>query len=110
MQLEQVRAVITGGASGLGHAVAQRLVAAGAKVALFDVNEEKGHAAVAALGANASFQRTDVTSEDGVVANVAAARDAMGGLNVVVNCAASSARVACSARMARCHFRPSPRR
>jgi NAD(P)-dependent dehydrogenase (short-subunit alcohol dehydrogenase family) len=87
MQLEQVRAVITGGASGLGHAVAQRLVAAGAKVALFDVNEEKGHAAVAALGKHASFQRTDVTSEEGVTANVAAAQDAMGGLNVVVNCA-----------------------
>ena len=48
MQLEQVRAVITGGASGLGHAVAKRLVEAGAKVALFDVNEEKGQAAAAA--------------------------------------------------------------
>jgi len=87
MQLEQVKAVITGGASGLGHAVARRLVAAGARVALFDVNEEKGHAAVASLGAHASFQRTDVTSEDGVAANVAAASEAMGGLNVVVNCA-----------------------
>ncbi|URL57331.1 SDR family oxidoreductase [Luteibacter flocculans] len=87
MQLEEVRAVVTGGASGLGYAVAQRLVAAGAKVALFDVNEEKGQAAAATLGANASFQRTDVTSENGVAANVAAARDAMGGLNVVVNCA-----------------------
>ncbi|UPG93234.1 SDR family oxidoreductase [Luteibacter aegosomatissinici] len=87
MQLEQVRAIITGGASGLGHAVAQRLVAAGAKVALFDVNEEKGQAAIAALGPNASFQRTDVTSEEGVVANVAAAAQAMGGLNLVVNCA-----------------------
>ena len=87
MQLEEVRAVITGGASGLGHAVAQRLVAAGAKVALFDVNDEKGQAAATALGGNASFQRTDVTSEEGVAANVAAAREAMGGLNVVVNCA-----------------------
>lgn len=87
MQLEQVKAVITGGASGLGHAVAQRLVAAGAQVTLFDVNEEKGQAAVTALGARASFQRTDVTSEDGVAANVAAASQAMGGLNTVVNCA-----------------------
>ncbi|MBB3227162.1 NAD(P)-dependent dehydrogenase (short-subunit alcohol dehydrogenase family) [Luteibacter sp. Sphag1AF] len=87
MHLEQVKAIITGGASGLGHAVAQKLVAAGGQVALFDVNEEKGHAAVAALGPHASFQRTDVTSEDGVAANVARARDAMGGLNVVINCA-----------------------
>ncbi|HET9445580.1 MAG TPA: SDR family NAD(P)-dependent oxidoreductase, partial [Steroidobacteraceae bacterium] len=39
MKLNQVRAVITGGASGLGNAVAQRLVAAGAQVTLIDVNE-----------------------------------------------------------------------
>ena len=87
MQLEQVKAVITGGVSGLGHAVAQLLVGAGAQVALFDVNEEKGHAAAAGLGGNARFFRTDVTDESNVATNVAAARDAMGGLNVVMNCA-----------------------
>lgn len=87
MQLDQVKAVITGGASGLGHAVAQHLVAQGAKVALFDVNEEKGQQAAQALGDAARFYRTDVTSEEGVTANVTAARDAMGGLNVVMNCA-----------------------
>ena len=87
MQLAQVKAVVTGGASGLGHAVAQHLVAHGGKVALFDVNEEKGQAAAKALGDSARFYKTDVTSEDGVTANVAAARDAMGGLNVVMNCA-----------------------
>ena len=85
MQLNQVKAIITGGASGLGHAVAQHLVAHGGKVALFDVNEEKGQEAAKALGA--TFFRTDVTSEEGVTANVAAARDALGGLNVVMNCA-----------------------
>ena len=87
MQLNQVKAIITGGASGLGHAVAQHLVAHGGKVALFDVNEDKGNAAAKELGDVAHFFRTDVTSEDGVVANVAAARDAMGGLNVLINCA-----------------------
>ena len=87
MQLAQVKAVITGGASGLGHAVAQHLIAHGAKVALFDVNEEKGQVAAASLGEAARFYRTDVTSEEGVSANVAAAREAMGGLNVVMNCA-----------------------
>jgi NAD(P)-dependent dehydrogenase (short-subunit alcohol dehydrogenase family) len=87
MQLDQVKAVITGGASGLGHAVAQHLAAHGAKVALFDVNEEKGQEAARALGEAARFYRTDVTSEDGVTSNVAAAREAMGGLNVVMNCA-----------------------
>ncbi|RDI99948.1 SDR family NAD(P)-dependent oxidoreductase [Dyella solisilvae] len=85
MQLNQVKAIITGGASGLGHAVAQYLVAHGGKVALFDVNEEKGQEAAKALGGH--FYRTDVTSEEGVATNVAAAREALGGLNVVVNCA-----------------------
>ncbi|MDE2271437.1 MAG: SDR family NAD(P)-dependent oxidoreductase [Xanthomonadaceae bacterium] len=87
MQLDHVRAVVTGGASGLGHAVAQYIVAHGGKVTLFDVNEDKGLAAAKALGDAARFFKTDVTSEDGVAANVAAARDAMGGLNVVMNCA-----------------------
>ncbi len=88
MQLQDTRAVITGGVSGLGLAVARHLVAHGGKVALFDVNADKGAAAVAELGeANARFFLTDVTDEAGVVANVEAARDAMGGLNVAVNCA-----------------------
>jgi NAD(P)-dependent dehydrogenase (short-subunit alcohol dehydrogenase family) len=87
MQLDQVKAVVTGGASGLGHAVAQHIVAHGGKVALFDVNDEKGQAAARELGGAARFFKTDVTSEDGVSANAAAARDAMGGLNMVMNCA-----------------------
>lgn len=87
MQLDQVKAVVTGGASGLGHAVVRHLVAHGGKVALFDVNDEKGEAAARELGDAARYIKTDVTSEDGVVANVAAAQAAMGGLNVVMNCA-----------------------
>ena len=88
MQSNTVRAIVTGGVSGLGLAVARHLVRNGAKVALFDVNDDKGAAAVATLGdANARYFRTDVTSEDGVAANVAAAREFLGGLNVLVNCA-----------------------
>ena len=49
MHLNHVRAVVTGGASGLGFAVAKFLVANGGKVALFDVNAERGAAAVAEL-------------------------------------------------------------
>ena len=88
MQPESVRAIVTGGVSGLGFAVAQHLVRGGGKVVLFDVNEDKAVAAVADLGeANARYLRTDVTDEDGVVANVAAAREFLGGLNVAVSCA-----------------------
>src|SRR3970040_1911648 len=88
MQLSDTRAVITGGVSGLGLAVAQHLVRHGGRVALFDVNEAKGSDAVAELGEqNARFFRTDVSDEAGVVANVDAAREFLGGLNVAVNCA-----------------------
>jgi NAD(P)-dependent dehydrogenase (short-subunit alcohol dehydrogenase family) len=88
MQPQNVRAIVTGGVSGLGFAVAQHLVRQGGKVVLFDVNEDKAAAAVAELGdANARYLRTDVTDEAGVQANVAAAREFLGGLNVAVNCA-----------------------
>lgn len=88
MHAAQVKAIVTGGVSGLGLAVAQRIVRDGGKVALFDVNESKGGDAVAELGANnAAFYRTDVTDETGVAANVAAAKAFMGGVNAAINCA-----------------------
>jgi len=87
MKLEQVRAVITGGASGLGHAVAQRVVAAGGKATLIDVNEAAGQAAAQALGANAFFQSGDVTNESVIDAAISKAKSDMGGLNLAVNCA-----------------------
>ncbi|MDR2871739.1 MAG: SDR family NAD(P)-dependent oxidoreductase [Xanthomonadaceae bacterium] len=88
MQPASVRAVVTGGVSGLGLATARRLIAGGGKVALFDVNDDKADAAVEMLGNhNARYFKTDVTDEAGVAANVAAAHDFLGGLNVTVNCA-----------------------
>jgi len=88
MRLDTVRAVVTGGVSGLGIAVARHFVAKGGRVALFDVDEEKGAAAADDLGAgNARYFRTDVTDEDTVAANAAAAREFLGGLNVAINCA-----------------------
>lgn len=88
MQLDQVKAIITGGVSGLGLSVAEHIVQNGGKVALFDVNEEKGETAVAGLGADkAKFLRTDVTDETNVRDNVAAANAFLGGLNVAMNCA-----------------------
>lgn len=88
MQLASTRAVVTGGVSGLGLAVAQHLVKHGGKVALFDVNDDKGAAVVVALGAdNARYFRTDVSDEAGVVENIAAAKAFLGGLNVAINCA-----------------------
>ena len=87
MRLDQVRAIITGGASGLGHAVADKLVAAGAQVTLLDVNVAAGEAAAQALGKAARFKQVDVTNEAVVVDALNAAKSEMGGLNLAVNCA-----------------------
>jgi NAD(P)-dependent dehydrogenase (short-subunit alcohol dehydrogenase family) len=87
MKLKHVHAVITGGASGLGQAAAENIVAGGGQVALFDVNEELGEALARQLGEAATFHKVDVTSEAAVDESVNAAAGAMGGLNVAVNCA-----------------------
>jgi NAD(P)-dependent dehydrogenase (short-subunit alcohol dehydrogenase family) len=87
MKYADARAVVTGGASGLGNAVAQHIVAAGGRVALLDVQEGPGLAAAIAIGGRASFAKCDVTSEQEVNAAMEAARAAMGGINLLVNCA-----------------------
>lgn len=86
MDIKGAVALVSGGASGLGAATARRLVAAGAKVVLADLNEERGAALAQELGGAARFVRTDVTSGDSVQAAVAAARE-LGTLRVAVSCA-----------------------
>lgn len=80
---ENVSAVITGGASGLGEAVARRLAGRGVKVALFDLNEERGEALARDLGG--VFCRVDVSSEEQVDAGFAKARACHGQERVLVN-------------------------
>jgi NAD(P)-dependent dehydrogenase (short-subunit alcohol dehydrogenase family) len=87
MNLKEVRAVITGGASGLGFAVAEHLTAQGGRVTLFDIQDAQGQKAAQSLGAAATFQHCDVSSEASIDTAMQAAASAMGGLNVVVNCA-----------------------
>jgi NAD(P)-dependent dehydrogenase (short-subunit alcohol dehydrogenase family) len=78
-------AVVTGGASGLGLATVQALRAAGAKVAIFDLNEELGEKIAAETGA--IFCRCDVLSDDSVDAAFAKARAAQGQERALVCCA-----------------------
>src|SRR4051812_4661801 len=87
MKIVDARAVVTGGASGLGLAVARHVVTAGGRVTLLDVQEGPGQAAAATLGAGAGFARCDVTSETEVNAAMESARAAMGSINLLVNCA-----------------------
>src|SRR5215216_2293726 len=86
MLIEGARALICGGASGLGAATARRLHAAGALVTVADVNAEGGDALVAELGERAAFLRCDVTDPVQVDEAVIAAR-ADGALRIAVTCA-----------------------
>jgi len=85
MQLEGLSAVITGGASGLGAATARLLASHGVKVALFDMNAEKGEAVAAELGG--VFCHVNVTDEASVDAGFAKARAAIGQERILINCA-----------------------
>ena len=85
MDLANSAAVVTGGASGLGAATARALAAKGAKVAIFDLQVDKGEALAAEIGG--VFCKVDVTSDDSVDAGFAAARAAHGQERILVNCA-----------------------
>lgn len=87
MKLDQTRAIVTGGASGLGRAAAESIIAGGGTVTLFDVNEELGDSTARELGERARFCKVDVSSEAGVDAAVGGAAESMGGLTLAVNCA-----------------------
>jgi NAD(P)-dependent dehydrogenase (short-subunit alcohol dehydrogenase family) len=80
-----VAAIVTGGASGLGQATARALAAAGARVAIFDMNAERGESVARELGA--AFCIVDVADEASVDAGLARAREANGVERVLVNCA-----------------------
>jgi NAD(P)-dependent dehydrogenase (short-subunit alcohol dehydrogenase family) len=87
MKIAEARAVVTGGASGLGNAVARHVAAAGGQVTLLDVQEGPGRAAATTIGARAHFVKCDVTSEAEVIASMDASRERMGAINLLVNCA-----------------------
>ena len=90
MDLSNQSAIVTGGASGLGHATARRLAEAGAAVVVVDLPDREGETlradAVASLGDRARFVTGDVTREETAEEAVAAALEA-GPLRVLVNCA-----------------------
>jgi 3-oxoacyl-[acyl-carrier protein] reductase len=81
MKLSDVKAIVTGGAQGIGLCFARELHAAGAAVTVGDVNE----AALEALPAGIHRRKLDVSAESDIESFVTFAREAMGGLNVLVN-------------------------
>ena len=84
MNITDAKAIIPGGASGLGAATAQGLLNAGAQVTIFDLNN---HGMSFGAEMNAVFATVAVTDESSVQQGITQAGEAMGGLNVVINCA-----------------------
>ncbi len=91
-----VAAVVTGGASGLGAATARALAAKGVKVAIFDLQEEKGKAMAAEIGG--VFCEVNVTDDASVDAGFAKAREAHGQERILVNCAGTGNAVKTASR------------
>ncbi|PYB78944.1 3-hydroxyacyl-CoA dehydrogenase [Pseudomonas sp. LB-090624] len=85
MNIHGVAAVVTGGASGLGGAVVARLAAAGARVAIIDLNEELGQAHARATGG--LFIKADVTDEQAIEHALETAEGVHGKARILVNCA-----------------------
>ncbi len=88
MELDiSISAVVTGGASGLGAASARALAALGVKVAIFDLNSDKGSVLAGEIGG--VFCSVDVLSDDSVAAGFIRVREAHGQERILVNCAGS---------------------
>jgi 3-hydroxyacyl-CoA dehydrogenase / 3-hydroxy-2-methylbutyryl-CoA dehydrogenase len=87
VKLQGTVAAVTGGASGLGKAVAARLVAAGAKVALLDRPNSQGPLVAKELGEPTQFLATDVTNASAVASAFQSVQQALGPVSILVNCA-----------------------
>lgn len=87
MKLEQLSAIVTGGASGLGEATVKRLAAHGARVVIVDLNYGRGKPLAESLGEAAAFVEADVSSEADMQKAVETAQQAFGGVHVLVNAA-----------------------
>lgn len=88
MKIDNVTAVVTGGASGLGAATATMLAARGAKVVIFDLNDDLGEKTAAEIGG--SYYNIDVTDEEAVVHVMSDVTAKYGPVRILVNCAGIS--------------------
>ena len=87
LSIETATAVVSGGASGLGYAVAKAVLKKGGKVALLDVDRERGEQATKTLGERALFTYCDVTSEESINQAISDVIEQNGQITLTVNCA-----------------------
>ncbi len=87
MEFIKCKALVTGGASGLGEATVRAIIAAGGKAAILDLDDSRGKKLASDLGDNSLFIKTDVSSPESVAKAIEQATAIFGQINVVVNCA-----------------------
>lgn len=87
MDIANSKAIISGGASGLGLKTAEKIISSGGMAVLMDLNSEQGSANAKELGDRALFIKTNVTSENEVQNAVIEASNFMGGMTLAVSCA-----------------------
>ena len=88
IDLSSKRAIVTGGATGIGHAISYRLAEAGAHVTIADINSEESEKVSAdldRLGYTVIFIQCDISNEENVKNMVKKAADKMGGIDILVN-------------------------
>ena len=88
MKMQDISAIVTGGASGLGEATVKNIVENGGKVTIIDRSEDKGITLAESLGnENVLFMKADVTNEAEIQDAISKTIQTFGKINAVVNCA-----------------------
>lgn len=87
MNIKNKVAIVTGGASGLGRATAEAFVSAGAKVAIFDLDEDKGESLSESLGEAAIFCKVNIADDAMIEAGMDRVMQVFGAIHICVNCA-----------------------
>lgn len=87
MELRDKGAVVVGGASGMARATAERMAAAGARVAILDLPDSGGADVAKTIGGDAIFRAADITDFEGIEAVLGEVADALGGVHIAVNVA-----------------------
>ena len=90
MDIHNKVAIVTGGASGLGEATVRRLQHLGARVSIFDLNQERGQALMEELGPNILYQTVDVTDEASVQNAITSTKETFGDIHICCNFAGIS--------------------
>jgi NAD(P)-dependent dehydrogenase (short-subunit alcohol dehydrogenase family) len=87
VNIKDCKAIVTGGASGLGEACIRHFIKVSAQAAILDLDTARGEKLAAELGGNAIFVKTDITGEEGVQSAIKKTLDSFGSINTVINCA-----------------------